>query len=94
MDLIVRVRQIKGTCPVYEVGDTFTLEDGYRLSAGKPICMHSLASLMPYYNALRFCEPMDLGLVPKDDPSKLVVQCCDPVDHTGGGTVTFEISKT
>jgi uncharacterized repeat protein (TIGR04076 family) len=94
MDLVIRVRQIKGNCPVYEVGDSFTLKDGYRLSAGKPICMHSLASLMPYYNALRVSEPCQWGLAAKDDESKLVFQCSDPADHTGGGTVTFEVSKT
>jgi len=30
-DLVVRVKEIKGHCPVYKVGDTFALESGYRL---------------------------------------------------------------
>jgi len=93
MDLIVHVKDIKGHCPVYKAGDELILKDGYQLVAERPVCMHALTSLMPYYNALRFCEPMDLGLVAKDDPTKLVVQCPDPCEQTGGGTVTFEVSK-
>jgi hypothetical protein len=53
MHLLVRVAEIKGRCPVYAVGDSFRLEDGYRLVSEIPLCMHSLAALLPYYNALR-----------------------------------------
>ncbi len=53
MPLLVRVAEIKGRCSVYEVGDSFRLEDGYRLVSEIPLCMHSLAALLPYYNALR-----------------------------------------
>ena len=56
-DLVVRVKEVKGHCPVYKVGDSFRLERGYRLVADGPLCMHSLASLLPYYNALRVSEP-------------------------------------
>ena len=45
MDLIVRVKEIKGTCSVYKLGDTFKLKDGYRLVSEIPLCMHSLAAL-------------------------------------------------
>lgn len=31
MRLLVRVKQIKGHCPVYQEGDTFVLEHGYIL---------------------------------------------------------------
>jgi uncharacterized repeat protein (TIGR04076 family) len=48
-DLIVKVKEIKGICPVYKRGDSFSILEGYKLKADKPICMHSLASLMPYY---------------------------------------------
>ena len=44
MDLIVRVKEIKGTCSVYKLGDTFKLKDGYRLVSEIPLCMHSLAA--------------------------------------------------
>ncbi len=94
MDLIIRVKEIKGRCPVYEVGDTFTLAKGFRLVADKPLCMHSLASLMPIYNALRFAPPNKFGLAGKEDKSKAYSQCLDPVSYTGGGTVTFEVSRS
>ena len=93
MDLIVRVKEIKGHCPVYKVGDTFSLESGYRLVTGIPLCMHSLASLLPHYNALRVSEPGEWGLAGKDDKAKAYVQCLDPMAYTNGGTAIFEISR-
>lgn len=42
MNLIVRVVEMKGTCPVYKVGDTFKLEDEYKLVSEIPLCIHSL----------------------------------------------------
>ncbi len=92
MDLIIRVVEIKGNCPVYQVGDTFRLREGYRLEAGKPLCMHSLASLMPHYNALRISPPSQWGLAGKNNKQKAYVQCLDPMDYTGGGTAVFEIT--
>ncbi|MBU0698474.1 MAG: hypothetical protein ABIK98_08330 [Pseudomonadota bacterium] len=62
MHLLVRVAEIKGRCPVYKVGDSFRLEDGYRLVSEIPLCMHSLAALLPHYNALRISEPEGVGL--------------------------------
>jgi uncharacterized repeat protein (TIGR04076 family) len=94
MDLIVTVREIKGTCPVYRVGDSFKLEDGYRLVSDKPLCMHSLAALMPHYNALKVSAPADWGLAKRDEPGKAFVQCLDPQAYTGGGTVVFEITRS
>jgi uncharacterized repeat protein (TIGR04076 family) len=63
MDIIIRVKEIKGTCSVYEVGDTFKLKDGYRLVSEIPLCMHALAALLPHYNALRISKPDRWGLV-------------------------------
>jgi hypothetical protein len=48
---------------------------------------------MPFYNALCVSEPAQLGLEGKKDKSKAYVNCPDSVAFTGGGTVTFEISK-
>lgn len=93
MDLIVKVVEIKGRCPVYRVGNSFKLEDGYRLISEIPLCMHSLASLMPHYNALGVSAPAAWGLAGKEDASKAYVQCLDPAGHTGGGTAVFEISR-
>jgi len=51
--LVIRVIKIKGKCPVYSVGDRIVLDDGYKLNLKETtnIWMHSLASIMPYYNA-------------------------------------------
>ncbi len=93
MDLVVRVKEIKGHCPVYKEGDSFRLEDGYRLVSDIPLCMHSLAALLPHYNALRVSPPEEWGLAGKADKSKAYVQCLDAMSYTDGGTVVFEISR-
>ena len=55
--------------------------------------MHSLASILPYYNAIKHSvDPVALGLAQKPDkPAR--VQCLDPCVDTGGGTVVLEITK-
>jgi uncharacterized repeat protein (TIGR04076 family) len=93
MDLLIRVSEIKGNCPVYRVGDSFRLEDGYQLVTEIPLCMHSLASLLPHYNALQVSEPGRWGLAGKADKTKAYVQCLDPQSITGGGTAILEISR-
>ena len=93
MDLIIKIKEIKGHCPVYKVGDSFKLEDGYKLITKISICMHSLASLLPHYNALRVSEPSKWGLAAKKDKTKVYLQCLDPCSYTGGGTVIFEVNR-
>jgi uncharacterized repeat protein (TIGR04076 family) len=91
MDLIVKIVRICGKCPVYEVGDKFLLREGYKLKSEIPVCMHSLASLLPYYNALaKGISPKELGL---GKENSIFIQCLDPHDLTDGGTVIMEISK-
>ena len=90
--LVVKVVNVEGKCPVYKVGQKIVLDEGYRinLEESDDICMHSLASIMPYYVALyNGVSPESLGLANKD--GKACVQCLDPCELTGGGTVTFEI---
>jgi len=93
MDLVVTVKEINGHCPTYKLGDSFTLKACYQLESDVPVCMHGLAALMPYYNALRVSEPAAWGIEGKEDKTKAYVQCPDPCQKTGGGTVVFEISK-
>ena len=93
VDIIIKVKEIKGTCPVYKVGDKFKLIDGWKLYSEKPICMHSLMSIIPYYNALKISKPFEWGLNKNEDEDVAFVQCLDPFKYTGGGTVVFEISK-
>jgi uncharacterized repeat protein (TIGR04076 family) len=91
MDLVVKIIRISGKCPVYKVGDKFHIREGYKLESEIPVCMHSLASLMPYYNAFaKGVSPEELGL---GKEKSLFVQRLDPHDLTDGGTVTMEICK-
>jgi uncharacterized repeat protein (TIGR04076 family) len=93
MNLLIRVKEINGHCPVYEVNDEFKLVDGYKLVSDKPLSMHSLASLLPHYNALTISPPKKWGLAGKEDPEKAYVQCLDARPYTDGGTAIFEISR-
>lgn len=95
MKLIIRVIEIKGKCPVYTVGNRIVLKEGYILDPRETdvVCMHSLASILPYYVALsRGIKPKALGLSRKDG-EEAYLQCLDPCEITGGGTVRFEISR-
>lgn len=89
-DLVVSVEKIEGYCPVFTVGQSFRLKEGYKLIADIPVCLHALQSISPYYVALsRGADPRDLGLAgPEGDA---FVQCLDPHKITGGGTVIFRI---
>lgn len=90
-DLLITVHEIEGTCPVYEQGDTFRISEGFKLKAGRTLCMHSLASIFPYYITLsRGTPPDELGL---GEGPEAFVQCLDPCKYTGGGTVTFKITR-
>ena len=90
--LVIEVAEVQGHCPVYQVGDHFHIQEGYQLMADRPMCMHALQSLSPYYVALsRGITPAELGLAGPDGAA--YVQCPDPQRYTGGGTVTFRISQ-
>jgi uncharacterized repeat protein (TIGR04076 family) len=93
MDLVITIKEIKGHCPTYKAGDSFTLKAGYQLVSDIPVCMHGLAALIPYYNALRVSEPAQWGLDGKEDKTKTYIHCPDPCEYTAGGTVVFEITK-
>lgn len=94
MKLIIEVIEIEGKCPVYSVGDRIVLDEGYKVNLKETdnICMHSLGSLMPYYNALvKGVSPLELGLAKQGKDA--YIQCLDPKKYTGGGTVTFKINR-
>ncbi len=94
MKLTVEVMDIKGKCPVYEIGEKIVLDEGYKVNLEETdnICMHSLASLLPYYNALaKGISPAQLGLAKKGEEA--YIQCLDPQEYTEGGTVTFRIKR-
>ncbi|RLB14447.1 MAG: TIGR04076 family protein [Deltaproteobacteria bacterium] len=93
--LVITVKEIRGTCPVYRIGDKIVLDEGYKFNFKEThnVCMHSLASILPYHIALyQGIDPRDIGL--SQEAGKAYVQCLDPCDYTGGGTVIFQIEKT
>ncbi len=88
------MKEIKGKCPVYQVKDKIVLDEGYRMNLKETnnVCIHSLSSIMPYYIALSHgVDSKKLGL--STDGKKAYVQCLDPCEYTGGGTVIFEIER-
>jgi len=93
--LIIEVKEINGNCSVYKIGDRIVLDDGYKfnLTQTSAICMHSLASIMPYYVALsNGIHPKKLGLSSVEtNNDNAFIQCLDPCKYTGGGTVIFEV---
>ena len=95
MELRIKVIEIKGKCPVYQLGDTIVLRQGYILDPPKStdaVCMHALASIFPYYVALsKGVKAKNLGLS-RGNSEEAYVQCLDPCEITGGGTVRFEIA--
>jgi uncharacterized repeat protein (TIGR04076 family) len=94
MKLRIKVIEIKGKCPVYHLGDSIVLRQGYILDSKNtdPVCMHALASIFPYYVALsNGVKAKDLGLS-RGNSEEAYVQCLDPCEITGGGTVRFEIT--
>ncbi len=94
MKLVIEVEEIEGKCPVYSVGERIVLDDGYKVNLKETdnICLHSLGSILPYYVALsKKVSPLELGLSQKGEDA--FVQCLDPQKYTGGGTVTFKISR-
>jgi uncharacterized repeat protein (TIGR04076 family) len=65
MKLVIRAVHISGKCPVYRIGDRITLREGYILDPNetRTVCLHSLASILPYYVALsKGISARDLGL--------------------------------
>ncbi len=97
MKLVVRVEKIEGHCPAYKVGDRIVLDAGYRLNLEETTsgCMHSFASIIPYHVALaKGVRPEQMGLAHRSrDDGRAYVQCLDPCEMTGGGTVTFSIER-
>jgi len=94
MKLVMEVIEIEGICPVYRMGERIVLDEGYKVNLKETdnICMHSLGSLLPYYNALaKGVSPLELGLAKEGNDT--YIQCLDPQKYTGGGTVTFKISR-
>ena len=92
--MIIRVKEIRGRCPVYKGGEKIVIEGPeIVLEKTDKLCIHALATILHYAVALREgVDPVKLGLAKKGD--KAYIQCLDPGEpYTNGGTVIFEVSR-
>ncbi|MEM3697961.1 MAG: TIGR04076 family protein [Candidatus Bathyarchaeia archaeon] len=93
--LIITVKEIRGKCPVFKVGDTITVESPkIVINKTDNLCIHAFGSLLsmivPLSHGVSFKQ---LGLA-KEDGEKGYIQCLDPgKPYTDGGTVLFEIRR-
>ena len=90
----VKVVKVKGYCPLYKVGDRFTIEKYYITNELKTrICIHALSSMLTLASPfLHGVSARELGIGDRDDIG--YIQCPDPGEpYTCGGTVTFELRR-
>jgi uncharacterized repeat protein (TIGR04076 family) len=93
--LVITVKEIRGNCPVFNVGDTIVVESP-KIVVRKTdnLCIHALGCMLsmivPLSHGISFKQ---LGLA-KEEDEKGYVQCLDPgKPYTDGGTVFFEIKR-
>lgn len=93
--LVITVKEIRGRCPVFEVGDKFVIE-GAKVVQEKNgfLCIHALGSMLSVVIPLsRGVSIKELGLA-KEEGNVGHIQCPDPgAPYTLGGTVIFEIRR-
>jgi len=93
--LIITVKEVRGKCPVFKVGDRIVIE-GPDVVPDKTdaLCVHALGSMLSMVIALgRGISFKELGLA-KEEGDIGYIQCLDPgPPYTLGGTVIFEIRR-
>jgi uncharacterized repeat protein (TIGR04076 family) len=92
--LEITVHDIKGTCPVYKVGDKITIRNpNIVLKDTDALCTHALPTILHYALILEYSWcPLKLGLTREDDQNHAYFQCLDPgKPYTDGGTVIFKV---
>ena len=93
--LVITVREIRGICPVFDVGNKIVIEEP-RIVPKKTdaLCIHALGAMLSMIVALsRGVSFKELGLAKEEDDVGYV-QCLDPgFPYTPGGTVVFEIKR-
>jgi len=93
--LIITAKEIRGKCPVFNVGDKIVVEKPkIVLKETDAFCIHAFGSIISMITALsRGISFKELGLAKKEGDVGYV-QCIDPgVPYTDGGTVIFEIRR-
>lgn len=93
--LVVTVKEIRGDCPVFKVGDRIVVESPKIIVAKTDnICIHAfscmLSMIVPLSRGVSFKQ---LGLA-TEEGERGYVQCLDPgKPYTDGGTALFEIER-
>ncbi|MEM3464775.1 MAG: TIGR04076 family protein [Candidatus Bathyarchaeia archaeon] len=93
--LVITVKEIRGICPVFKVGDKIVVESPKIIvEETDNICVHAfgcmLSMLVPLSRGISF---KSLGLA-REEGETGYVQCLDPgKPYTNGGTVLFEIRR-
>jgi uncharacterized repeat protein (TIGR04076 family) len=94
--LEIEVIEVRGSCPVYKVGDKMVIDDPkIVLEKTDALCTHALSSLLHYVIALEEgVDPVKLGLSKPQDREHAYIQCVDPgAPYTDGGTVVFRFRR-
>ena len=94
--LEITVCEIRGSCPVYRIGDKIVIQDPrILLRRTDALCTHALSTLLHYTTILEhdWC-PVKLGLTAPEDAEYAYMQCVDPGQpYTHGGTVIFKCRR-
>ena len=93
--LIIIVKEIRGKCPVFKIGEKIVVESPKVLvSETDSICIHAFGCLLPMLVPLTHGTSFKkLGLT-KEEGEIGYIQCLDPgKPYTEGGTVIFEIKR-
>jgi len=93
--LIITVKEIRGNCPVFKVGEKIVIQSPKMvINETDNLCIRAfgcmLSMIVPLSHGTSFEQ---LGLT-KTNAEKGYVQCLDPgKSYTDGGTVLFEIKR-
>jgi len=93
--LVVSVKEIRGNCPVFNVGDRMVVESPkIVVEKTDSICVHAFGCMLSMIVALsRGISFKNLGLA-REEGEKGYFQCLDPgKPYTNGGTVLFEMRR-
>jgi len=93
--LVLTVKEIRGRCPVFKIGDRIVIESPKIVpEKTDALCVHALGSMLSMIVALSHGISFEeLGLA-MEEGNIGHVQCLDPgPPYTLGGTVLFEIKR-
>ena len=92
--IVVKVKEIRGKCPVFKVGDKIVFDEPkISLEETDALCVHALGSMLSMLVALsKGISFKELGLSKQENAG--YIQCLDTgAPYTSGGTVVFEIRR-